>query len=116
MKLESLQQKRHEIEKQMESLSRLSKNKSFGEGYQKGVDTSFKTFISLITQYEKYKGEVKLLMEEQNTLWKEWVQFYEKQTDIPQSEYLQHYNSWLFNFLFHHKNNDFVETNSLFHI
>ena len=114
MKLESLYQKRQQIEKQVLSLSKVSAKNSFDEGFQKGVATSFETFTSLIDQYKRYKNEVKLLMEEQKSLWKEWVRYYEKQPDIDQSEYLVRYNAWLFDYLFRQRHNEHIADNSLF--
>lgn len=114
MKLEPLQQKRHQIEKQVQSLSKVSKNNSFDEGYHQGIERSFDTFVSLINQYKRYKDEVKLLMEEQKPLWKEWVQYYDKQGEIPQAEYLVRYNSWLFDYLFRQRHNEHIADNSLF--
>ena len=114
MKLESLQQKKQQIEKQAPSFSKESKNDSFNEGFQKGVEASFNTFITLVDQYKRYKDEVKLLMDEQKPLWKEWVQYYEKRSDIPQSEYLVRYNTWLFDYLFYQRHQESIADNSLF--
>ncbi len=114
MKLESLQQKKQEIEKQAQAFSKECKHNSFDEGFQKGVETAFDTFVNLIDQYKHYKNDVKLLMDEQAHLWKEWVQYYEKQPDIPQSEYLVRYNAWLFDYLFYQKFHKSMTGNSLF--
>lgn len=116
MKLEPLQEKRQQLEKQALSFSKNGKADQFDVGFQKGIETSFETFTMLIEQYIRYKNEVKLLMEEQKPLWKEWIQYYEKQSDIPQSEYITRYNTWLFDYLFHQKHSKYVVGNSLFQL
>jgi len=116
MKLESLQQIKQQIEKQAPSLSKECKHNSFDEGFQKGVEKSFDTFMTIIDQYKHYKNDVKLLMEEQKHLWKEWVDYYEKQSDIPKSEYLIRYNAWLFDYIFYQKHHKNIIGNSLFHL
>lgn len=114
MKLESLQQKKQEIEKLVHNYSKEGRHNSFDEGFQKGIDASFETFVTLIDQYQQYKDNVKLLMNEQKHLWEEWVQYYEKQAEIAQSEYLVRYNAWLFDYLFHQTHPSGETGNSLF--
>jgi hypothetical protein len=96
MKYESLKNKKYKLIK-----TNLKKeNTEFSTGFEKGVDESFNLFVSYINLYNKYKNDVKLLMQEQKDVWKEWVKFYENQNNLNKSNYLEKYNFWLFDFIF----------------
>jgi hypothetical protein len=107
MKFEPLKNKK---EKMKEDILKSSNNKindksEFYYGYRKGIDNSFEVFANFIELFNKYKNNVKLLMNEQNEIWKKFVKFYESQTNLDKSNYLSKYNSWLFEFLFDDPNN-----------
>lgn len=99
MKLEPLKNKKHQIKQGNKQQSQM-KDSTFYSGFQKGVETSFEIFESLLTLYKRYRNNVKLLMEEQQEVWKTWVAFYEKQSDITQETFLDRYNEWLFDYTF----------------
>ena len=100
MKLEPLPEKKLELTKDASKKSKTNKENTFTTGYKTGVSNSFEAFSQLIQQYKRYKDNVKLLMNEQKPLWKSWVSFYEDQNNIAQSEYLDIYNKWLFDYIF----------------
>ena len=99
MKLEPLPEKKLKLTKKASKKAK-KENEDFENGYTTGIDNSFQVFSQLIHQYKRYKDDVKLLMNEQKQLWKAWVSLYEEQNNISQSEYLDMYNSWLFNYIF----------------
>jgi hypothetical protein len=100
MKLEPLPQKKQQLSKQAKNNESKKQDEAFSSGYIEGIKSSFDTFTQLIHQYKRYKDDVKLLMEEQKPLWKSWVSYYENKNNISQNDYLQQYNSWLFNYIF----------------
>jgi len=106
MKLEPLSQKKHQLSKKAKKNESLSEDESFSTGYIEGIKSSFDMFTQLIDQYKRYKNDVKLLMKEQKPLWKSWVSYYEKNNNISQNDYLQQYNSWLFNYIFQEKTDE----------
>ena len=110
MKCESLKNKKQKLIKENQS---RKNNKDFSNGFEEGVENSFDIFASFVELYNRYKNDVKLLMSEQKNIWKQWVDFYEKQTKIDQSNYLENYNDWLFDYLFSDINKDSSELLSL---
>ena len=90
MKKDTLKSMKHDVPE---------KNK-FYSGFEKGVDDSFDLFASVVDLYKRYKGDVKLLMNEQRKVWSEWVNYYDSQSDIDVSTYLDRYNNWLFDYAF----------------
>ncbi len=82
-----------------------SENK-FCLGFEKGVDESFDLFASVVDSYKRYKDDVKLLMKEQRNVWKEWIDYYDSQSDIDVSSYLNRYDNWLFNYTFSNINGE----------
>ena len=73
---------------------------NFYSGFEKGVDESFDLFASVVDLYKRYKDDVKLLMKDQRNVWLEWVNYYDSQSDIDASTYLDRYNHWLFDYAF----------------
>jgi hypothetical protein len=67
----------------------------------------------MVDLYKKYKNDVKLLMKEQKKVWNEWIKYYESHKEIKNSNYLETYNNWLFNYAFSNlngkKTSDFFE-------
>jgi len=100
MKLEPLPKMKHQLSKQAKSNGLKQQDNTFSSGYIEGIKSSFDMFTQLIQQYKRYKDDVKLLMKEQKPLWKSWVSYYEKTNNISQNDYLQQYNTWLFNYIF----------------
>ena len=84
---------------------KINENSEFYNGYKEGIENSFEVFASFIDLFNKYKNNVKLLMNEQKDVWEKFVKFYESQSNIDKSNYLSKYNSWLFEFLFDDPNN-----------
>lgn len=95
MVLEPLSKQKQYLEKNI-----LSGNEEYKKGYKEGVEEAFKQFEKTIKLYNRYKNNTKLLMEEQNKIWKKWISYYEKQRDINKKDFLQRYNNWLFSYLF----------------
>lgn len=102
MKKDALKSTKHDIP---------SENK-FYLGFEKGVDESFDLFASIVDSYKQYRDDVKLLMKEQRKVWTEWVDYYDNQSDIDVSNYLDRYNDWLFNYAFSNINGE--KSDSLF--
>ena len=96
MELESLSLQKRRLQEKISS----AKEKIYQEGFRDGVEESFKQFQVAIKMYKKYKDNVKLLMEEQNKVWKKWIEYYEKQSNINRENFLQRYNEWLFRYIF----------------
>jgi hypothetical protein len=112
MNYEPLKQKKQDIIKQKTKTAK--KNDEFNQGFEQGVEDSFKMFASYVEMYNRYKEDVKLLMKEQKPLWKEWVTFFEKQNKVDKTDYLPLYKSWLFEYIFHDVNNEKTDGYSLF--
>ena len=106
MLYEPLKNKKHKMEKAiLKSTDKTIDDKSeFYLGFKKGVDDSFVIFASYVNLYRRYKNNVKLLMDEQKKIWLKFVQYYETQTDINTSNYLNKYNNWLFDYIFYDVN------------
>lgn len=101
MKLESLAEIKKDLSDNGKSKKSTNGNtKDFSDGYKKGIEESFNSFSQLINQFKKYQNNVKLLMNEEKKIWKQWVTYYEKQSDISKTDYLDKYNAWLFEYLF----------------
>jgi hypothetical protein len=81
-------------------------NKNYNQGFEKGVSDSFDIFASTIEAYKRYKDNVKLLMNEQQKVWKKWVKYYNGKSDIDNSNYINRYNNWLFDYTFSDINNE----------
>ena len=96
MKYEPLKDKKQQLKKNQNK----SDNNEFKIGFEKGVDNSFDLFASFIDLYKRYKGDVKLLMKEQKNVWSNWVKYYENQSNVDPSSYLDRYNEWLFDYFF----------------
>jgi hypothetical protein len=79
-------------------------DKNFNQGFEKGVSDSFNLFTSTIEAFKRYKDNVKLLMKEQQKVWKKWVEYYNGKSDIDNSNYLDKYNNWLFDYTFSNAN------------
>jgi len=100
---EPLKNKKHKMEKDiLKSTDKSINDKSdFYLGFKKGVDDSFIVFASYVDLFKRYKNNVKLLMNEQKDVWLKFVQYYETQSDINNSDYLGKYNNWLFDYIFY---------------
>lgn len=84
-----------------EKLKKNTKNSpEYKKGFETGIDTSFEVFTKYINQYKKYYDNIKLLLKEEEKIWKKWVDFYEKQNNINKENLLKIYNKWLFNYFF----------------
>ena len=107
MKCESLKNKKQKMEKDiLKSTDKTINDKSeFYLGFKKGVNDSFSVFASFIDLFKRYKNNVKLLMNEQKDVWLKFVHYYETQSNINTSNYLNRYNNWLFDFIFCDINN-----------
>jgi len=107
MKFEPIRNKKDKLKKDILKTNdkKINDKSEFYNGYKEGIDNSFALFASFIDLFNRYKNNVKLLMNEQNEVWKKFVKFYESQTNIDKSNYLSKYNSWLFEFLFDDPNN-----------
>ena len=103
MKCEPLKDKKQKMMKDvLISVDKNSNDKSeFYLGFNKGVNDSFNVFASYIDLFKRYKNNVKLLMNEQNQVWKKFVKYYETQSDMNKSDYLNKYNNWLFDYIFY---------------
>ena len=106
MKCEPLRNKKQEMKKDILASKDYDnkERKEFYLGFEKGIDDSFDVFASFFDLYKRYKNDLKLLMNEQKTVWLEWVKYYEAQTDINKSNYFSRYNDWLFNYIFYDVN------------
>jgi len=96
IKYEPLKNKKQELK----GKNGKEKNKDFSLGFEKGIEDSFSLFADYIDLYKHYQNNVKILMNEQKNVWKKWVEYYEKQTNVDKSDYLDIYNTWLFNYIF----------------
>ncbi len=96
MKLQPLSMQKESLKKKQAP----SQSKNYRDGFLEGIEESFKQFKLTIELYRKYKDNVKLLMEEQNNVWRKWVEYYEKQKNIDKDNFLQRYNDWLFSYIF----------------
>ena len=107
MEYEPLKDKKQKLKNTIFSSNKQkSEKKDFCIGFEKGVDESFEVFETFIEYYNKYKNDVKLLMNEQKNIWSKWVKFYDNQTKVNPSEYLIKYNEWLFNYIFSNINEE----------
>ena len=115
MKYEPIKNKKQKMKDEVLSLKKQndSNENNFYLGFEKGVDNSFDLFASFIELYKRYKNDVKLLMNEQKNIWSKWVKYYEKQSDVNTSNYLEKYNNWLFEYIFSDVNGDAVNFLSL---
>ena len=107
MKFEPLKDKKQKMMKDvLKSTDNNNNDKNeFYLGFKKGIDDSFNVFASFIDLFNRYKNNVKLLMNEQKDVWLKFVQYYEAQSDINKSNYLSRYNNWLFDYIFYDVNN-----------
>jgi hypothetical protein len=107
MKCEPLKDKKQKMMKDVIKSpdDNLNDKSEFYLGFKKGIDDSFNVFASFIDLFNRYKNNVKLLMNEQKDVWQKFVQYYESQSDINKSNYLSRYNNWLFDYIFYDINN-----------
>jgi len=107
MKFEPLKDKKQKIVKDflVSNDKKIDEKSEYYFGFKKGVDDSFDVFASFVELYNKYKNNVKLLMNEQKDVWLKFVKYYDAQSDKSKSNYLSKYNTWLFNYIFHDINN-----------
>ena len=69
----------HNIQQELKNIINKSSNDdTYYEGLKKGVTESFKFFNYSMSFYNKYKNDVKLLMKEQQSVWKKWINYYNK--------------------------------------
>ena len=108
MKYESIKEKKQKIKKNInESIDCKDFNKqNYNQGFEKGISDSFDLFATTIEAYKRYKDNVKLLMKEQQKVWKKWVEYYNGKSDIDNSNYLDRYNNWLFDYTFSNINGE----------
>ena len=99
MTLKALNERKEELIQQVQKNKKIEKE-TYESGMKTGIDESFHSFSNLISQYLKYQNNVKLLMSKEKIIWKKWVQYYEQQSDITKSDYINIYNTWLFEYLF----------------
>ena len=88
--------------------------KNYYNGFNKGISDSFEVFDSTIEAYKRYKDNVKLLMKEQQKVWSKWISYYNGKSDINNSNFIEKYNSWLFDYVFSDINNE--KSNDFFNI
>lgn len=102
MKYEPVKDKKQKMKKNIRKLasSDALNDDNFYLGFEKGVSDSFDLFASTIEAYRQYKNDVKLLMKEQQKVWSKWVRYYDSKSDIDNSNYLDRYNNWLFDYTF----------------
>jgi len=107
MKCEPLKDKKQKMMKDAlkSTDNNINDESEFYIGFKKGVDDSFNVFASFVDLFNKYKNNVKLLMNEQKDVWLKFVQYYENQSDTNTSNYLNRYNNWLFDYIFYDINN-----------
>ena len=81
---EPLKDQKQTIKKSINGSTDLKglKDKNFNQGFEKGVSDSFNLFASTIESFKRYKDNVKLLMKEQQKVWKKWVEYYNGKSDI----------------------------------
>lgn len=109
MKFEPLCEKKYEALKNPDKfLDKLNDNKDFVLGFKQGIKTSFSIFEDFLNLYIRYYNNVKLLLKEQKHVWKKWIEFYEKSSDISINNYTQKYNKWLFSFVFSFDKDDSI--------
>ena len=108
MEYEPLKNKKQKMKDDILSLKNQNNTNENGFylGFEKGVDNSFDLFASFIELYKRYKDDVKLLMNEQKNIWSKWVKYYENQSNVNTSNYLENYNNWLFDYIFSDVNED----------
>lgn len=108
MKYEPLKEKKQKLKKN--GISSKKQNSTdindFRQGFEKGIDDSFDLFASFINLYKKYKNDVKLLMNEQKDVWSKWVKYYEVQSNVDNSNFINKYNEWLFDYIFSNINEE----------
>ena len=111
MKFEPLKNKKEKMMKDIITTAdkKINDENEFYLGFKKGVDDSFNVFSSYIDLFNKYKNNVKLLMNEQKDVWLKFVKYYETQSNTNTSNYLSKYNNWLFNYIFHNINNETID-------
>ena len=97
MKYEPLKEKKQKIKK--EFLKNRKKEDEFFADFEKAVDECFNAFSSHVNMYNRYKDDVKLLMNEQKPVWKKWVEHCD-QKNIDKTDYIVCYNNWLFDYFF----------------
>jgi hypothetical protein len=90
--------------------SKDKKDDKFFKGFENGISESFKMFDVAINSYDRYKNEVKLLMKEQQSVWKKWINYYNKKSGINNNNYLENYNNWLYNYIFIEKEEENFDT------
>ena len=102
MKYEPVKDKKRKMKKNIRKSagSNVLDDDNFYLGFEKGVSDSFDLFASAVEEYKRYKDNVKLLMKEQQKVWLEWVSYYDSKSDIDNSNYLDRYNNWLFDYAF----------------
>ena len=107
MKCEPLKDKKQKIMKDVlrSTDSKPNDENEFYLGFKKGVDDSFNTFASFVDLFNKYKNNVKLLMNEQKDVWLKFIKYYKTQSNTNKSNYLNIYNNWLFQYIFYDVNN-----------
>jgi hypothetical protein len=103
---EPLKDKKQKIKNNANGTLEYAGNIKYNQGFEKGVSDSFDIFASTIESYKRYKDNVKLLMTEQKKVWKKWVEYYNGKSDIDNSNYLNSYNKWLFDYTFSDINNE----------
>jgi hypothetical protein len=106
MKYDQLINKKKELNTIINNSNNCKNNEKYYEGLKKGISESFTLINSTITFYKQYKDDVKLLMKEQNKLWLKWVDYYNGQTGIDNSNYKNRYNKWLFDNIFSNIGNE----------
>ncbi len=100
MKYDQIIDKKKELSEIINNSNNVNEEDKYDKGLRKGISESFQLFESVISFYNQYKGNVNLLMKEQNKLWLKWVNYYNHQTGINNSNYTNRYNKWLFDNLF----------------
>jgi hypothetical protein len=98
MVLKSIRERKDELIQKLSTMKET--NNSYDKGIKKGISEAFHSFSDLIEAYLKYQNNVKLLMSEEKIIWKKWILFYEQQSNIAKSDYINIYNEWLFDYLF----------------
>jgi hypothetical protein len=99
MALKSLKERKEDLIIQARK-QKPSERNSYNEGMEKGIAVSFHSFSNLVEIYRKYQNNVKLLMDDEKQIWKKWVDYYERQTNISKLDYINCFNEWLFDYLF----------------
>jgi len=97
--MKSLKQRKEDLIQQIKK-EKQSETNTYKDGVKKGITESFRSFSDLVTTYQKYQNNVKLLMNDEKQIWKKWVDYYEQQNNISKSDYMSSYNEWLFDYLF----------------